>query len=102
MVLLPAASYACRLCQPALPICQATGTGADMTQASSTRTHPPHPRHSAGAICSLPSARQPSAHLPLPSVAPRTVLQPLLGSARSGNLQAPQKSAWFRCSPQKP
>lgn len=36
MVLLPAASYTPRPRQPALPICQVTGAGADMTQAPST------------------------------------------------------------------
>ena len=39
MALLPAASHAHGLCQPALPICQVTGAGADMIQAPSTE-HP--------------------------------------------------------------
>lgn len=43
MALLPAASHAHRPCQPALPICRATGAGADMTQSLSTEHQPPSP-----------------------------------------------------------
>lgn len=43
MALLPAASHAHRLCQPALPICQVTGAGADMIQSPSTEYPVPVP-----------------------------------------------------------
>lgn len=43
MALLPAASHAHRLCQPALPICQVTGAGTDMIQSPSTEYPVPVP-----------------------------------------------------------
>lgn len=71
MVLLLAASHAPRLCQPALPICQATGAGADMIWSPSTK-HPARFPTQGHVLCLyhmllqtlLPSTRQSRAQPP--------------------------------------
>lgn len=97
MALLPAASHAHRPCQPALPICQATGAGADMTQSPSTEHPAPFPTQ--GHVFSLPHGASDFAHqhwvvqgpaphlcgeeLPLPQPVPQVrVDRLLLGSER--------------------